>query len=296
METSAKPFVKWIGGKRQILDRIRAQYPTGLGESITKYAEPFVGGGAVMFDILNSFPMKEIYISDINKELINVYTTIRDDVDALIMLLAHIQEDWWKFDDAQRRYYYYKKRDQFNSLKMASGNKAELAALFIFLNRTCFNGVYKVNTKGDYNVAIGSHAKPMICDEQNLQSVSVGLKNIQIVCGDYKLSKAFVDNKTFVYFDPPYRPLPLTSKFVGYTQDGFGDDKQVDLADFINELNEDGASIMLSNSDPKNTNPNDNFFDTLYGQYTIQRIKATRCINGNASGRGAINELLITNY
>lgn len=296
MNTVAKPFIKWAGGKSQILDNIRVKYPAELGKTITKYAEPFVGGGAVLFDILSRYSLEAVYISDINRELIATYIAIRDHADTLITFLSEIQDQYWQTDEESRETYYYEKRKQFNKLKTEIGNEIDVPGLFIFLNRTCFNGLYRVNAKGLYNVPMGSYKKPTICDAENLLAISACLKNVQIICGDYHKSHDFIDNRTLAYFDPPYRPLSQTSSFTSYTQDGFGDNEQAELARFIDELSNKGAFVIASNSDPKNTNADDNFFDSLYHKHTISRIRANRMINSSSSGRGKINELLIATY
>jgi DNA adenine methylase len=296
MKSQAKPFVKWAGGKSQILGDIRTKYPHDLGNTIDKYAEPFVGGGAVLFDVLSNYNLKLVFINDINSELIATYKTIRDDINSLIDLLSEIQAEYWEADADKRKIIYYEKRERFNTLKGLHITDTELAALFIFLNRTCFNGLYRVNSKGGYNVPMGSYKKPTICDIDNLNAVSEKLKNVEIVCGDYKNSRHFIDNKTFAYFDPPYRPLSETSNFTSYAQDGFGDKEQIELAKFITEMSDRGAAVVASNSDPKNTNQDDNFFDNLYSSCIITRIGANRMINSSANNRGKINELLIATY
>lgn len=290
-----KPFIKWVGGKTQILNEIRSKYPKGLGTTIKKYAEPFVGGGAVLFDILNSFELSEVYISDINRELILTYVSIRDNADILIDLLGRYEEEYISADEATRKQIYYAKRERFNILKSKHSNEPELAAVFIFLNRTCFNGLYRVNSKGLFNVPQGSYKKPIICDKTNIRAVSKKLQGIQIVCGDYKQSANFIDNHTFSYFDPPYRPLSTTSSFTSYAQDGFDDTAQAELADFIDKISLQGAYVIASNSDPKNINVDDDFFDKLYSSHNINRIYASRMINSNADKRGKICELLICN-
>lgn len=289
----AKPFVKWAGGKSQILNEIRAKYPPGLGLRFNKYAEPFVGGGAVLFDVLNHYFFDEVYISDINRELIHTYTTIRDDVDGLIDVLLAFQQDYLSVGAEARKSIYYERRNRFNALKHVHGSALELAALFIFLNRTCFNGLYRVNAKGTFNVPQGSYQKPCICDEKNLRAASSGLQRVTIVHGDYKMAQRFIDDRTFAYFDPPYRPLSATSSFTSYAQDGFDDDAQKELAGFIDEMSARGALVVASNSDPKNTDEKDDFFDRLYGKHEILRIEANRAINSSGNGRGRINELLI---
>ena len=292
-----KPFIKWVGGKGQLLSEINKLYPVELGKNINKYAEIFVGGGAVLFDILSKYKLDEVYISDKNLELINTYKSIRDNVDILIKSLKGMEEQYIPLDNENRKDYYYKKREEYNSLKINSEvNNIEKAVLFIFLNKTCFNGLYRVNKKGEFNVPMGAYKKPKICDEENLKNVSLTLRNVKIVYADYRESEKFIDDKTFVYIDPPYRPLNITSSFTSYTENDFNDKEQIELAEYINVLNKKGAKIVISNSDPKNNDIDDNFFDKLYKNYNINRVKATRMLNSNASLRGVINELLITNY
>ncbi|MCG6837080.1 DNA adenine methylase (plasmid) [Fusobacterium vincentii] len=292
-----KPFIKWVGGKGQLLSEINKLYPVELGKNINKYAEIFLGGGAVLFDILSKYKLDEVYISDKNLELINTYKSIRDNVDILIKSLKEMEEQYIPLNNEDRKIYYYEKREEYNSLKINSEmNNIEKAILFIFLNKTCFNGLYRVNKKGKFNVPMGAYKKPKICDEENLKNVSLTLRNVKIVYADYRESEKFIDDKTFVYIDPPYRPLNITSSFTSYTENDFNDKEQIELAEYINVLNKKGAKIVISNSDPKNNDIDDNFFDKLYKNYNINRVKATRMLNSNASLRGAINELLITNY
>lgn len=294
---SIKPFLKWAGGKGQLLDNIRKIYPKDFGTKITKYAEPFVGGGAVLFDILANYELDSIFICDKNKELINTYITIRDNVEDLILLLEKYQTEYIPLDTENRKLYYYDKRNRFNELKcIKKDENIEKAAIFIFLNKTCFNGLYRVNKKGQFNVPMGSYKKPLICNAENLRAVSSALQNVNIICGDYKDSETFIDDNTFVYFDPPYRPLNKTSSFTSYTENMFDDIAQRELAEFVQKLDKKGAKIALSNSDPKNTDIDDNFFDDLYRNQNIKRIEATRMINSNANLRGKIKEILVTNY
>ena len=296
-EGAIRPFLKWAGGKGQLLHEIERYYPFD-GKTITKYAEPFVGGGAVLFDILDRFDLEAVYISDINPQLMNAYQVIRDEVDKLIDLLAGYQREYQPMDTEERRQYYTNKREQFNSLIISCDDKARVyeAALMIFLNRTCFNGLYRVNRHGLFNVPIGSYKNPLICDEANLRAVSDKLKNVQIVCGDYRLSANFIDSNTFVYFDPPYRPLTQTSSFTAYSENAFGDAEQKELAVFVNEMDKRGAKIVVSNSDPQNANAEDYFFDEIYVGHNIIRVAASRMINSNSEARGKIKELLISNF
>jgi len=293
-----KPILKWAGGKSQILAEISSVYPDGFGDTIRRYAEPFVGGGAVLFDVLSKYKLDEVYISDVNAELINMYLVVRDQVDELISLLIAYQTVYLSLEDEGRKQFYYEKREEFNHLIMTGESKSGVksAALFIFLNRTCFNGLYRANKKGLFNVPKGAYKNPLICNEANIRAVSSVLQNVQIVCGDYSLSNKFIDEHTLVYLDPPYRPLKGRYSFNSYTEKEFNDSDQCALADFIEEMNAKGAYIILSNSDPKNVDPDDDFFEELYGHYDIQYINAKRRINSNAEDRGYITELLIKNY
>lgn len=292
----AKPFLKWVGGKGQLLKEIERYYPFAQDVKITKYAEPFVGGGAILFDILNKFSLKEVYISDINAELINTYVVVRDEVEALLETLRQFERDYLALDNDRRKEAYLIKRARFNELKGKKELCVELAALMIFLNKTCFNGLYRVNRKGEYNVPMGTYKNPLICDERNLMAASKKLQGVKIVCSDYKNSSNFIDDKTFVYFDPPYRPLTPTANFTSYTEEMFSDKNQLELASFVQKLDRKGAKIVASNSDPKNTNKDDTFFDDAYAKQNIKRISATRMVNSNSNKRGKISELLISNF
>lgn len=291
-----KPFLKWAGGKGQLLNEIEKYYPFDKG--VKKYAEPFVGGGAVLFDIICNFKLEEIYISDINTELINAYKTIRDDIDNLITMLMSLEKEFLPLETDLRKKYYLEKRNRFNTLKFCTDKKLETekAALMIFLNKTCFNGLYRVNKKGLFNVPMGAYKNPMICDENNLLNISKCLQDVNIVCDDYRKSFDFIDDNTFVYIDPPYRPLTETSNFTSYSENSFGDREQILLADFVEKLNQKGARVLVSNSDPKNIDPDDIFFDEIYSAYNIKRVEATRMINSNSKGRGKIKELIISNF
>ncbi len=296
-EKKVKPFLKWAGGKGQLLLEIEKYYPFKHGK-ITKYAEPFVGGGAVLFDILSKYDLESVYISDINAELINTYRIIRDNIDTLIDMLMIMQNKFLPMSIDTRKAYYFTKRSRFNDLKINSNEEIniEKAALMIFLNKTCFNGLFRVNKKGLFNVPMGSYKNPMICDKENLISVSEKLQNVIIACGDYRESSDFIDANTFVYFDPPYRPITDTSNFTAYTENSFNDEEQIKLAMFVDDMNCKGAKIVISNSDPKNSDEEDDFFDSIYSSYKIKRVEATRMINCNSKARGKIKELLISNF
>lgn len=292
-----KPFLKWAGGKGQLLSEIEKYYPFD-NRMITKYVEPFVGGGAVLFDILSKYDLEQVYINDINAELINTYCVIRDNIDDLIAILSVLQSEFVPMDIGFRNKYYMLMRDRFNNLKV-NGNKGdsiEKAALMIFLNKTCFNGLYRVNRKGQFNVPMGSYKKPMICDEKNLYAVSEKLQKVMIICGDYRETANFIDERTFVYFDPPYRPITNTASFTAYSEGVFDDDEQIELARFVDIMHKKGAMEVISNSDPKNTDTEDNFFETIYSSHRIKRVEASRMINCNSVARGKINELIISNF
>lgn len=292
-----KPFLKWAGGKGQLIKEIEKYYPFE-NSKIIKYAEPFVGGGAVLFDILSRYSLKEIYISDINLELINTYQIIQNDIEPLINILKSMQEEYDLLGTESRKTYYMKRRERFNDLKVDSDERVniEKAALMIFLNKTCFNGLFRVNKKGLFNVPIGAYKNPLICDEKNLNAVSEKLQGVTIVCADYKESANFIDENTFVYFDPPYRPITDTASFTAYTKHLFNDDAQKELANFVDGMHKKGAKIVISNSDPKNSNQKDDFFDNIYSAHKIKRVDARRNINSNSALRGKIKELLISNF
>lgn len=295
LENNAKPFLKWAGGKTQILNEIKNYYI--FNSEITKYVEPFIGGGAVLFDILNKYDLKDVYISDINADLINAYSCIKYNVEELIINLEEMEREFLKLDIDKRKEYYLLRRDEFNIIKFSSNdNIVKKSALMIFLNKTCFNGLYRVNKSNKFNVPFGDYKNPKICDTVNLINISKKIKNVNIVCDDYKKSIDIIDKGTFVYIDPPYRPISLTSSFTSYSKDSFDDKDQIELSEFVNKINKIGAKFLLSNSDPKNYNSEDNFFDDLYSNYNINRIFANRSINSKGNLRNKITELLISNF
>ena len=191
---------------------------------------------------------------------------------------------------------FYNIRTKYNSYFLNTELDVERASEFIFLNRTCFNGLYRVNKSGKFNVPFGKYKNPTICDSRNLSNLSILFKNTIFKYGDYKESESLIDENTFVYFDPPYRPLSVTSGFTSYTKEDFNDKNQKELAKYYNKLNVKNAKLMLSNSNPKNIDENDDFFENIYKGFNINEVSAKRMINSNAKGRGEISELLITNY
>lgn len=298
MQNRIKPFVKWAGGKGSLLNQLNNYYPLELKEGkIECYIEPFVGGGAVLIDILQNYRVKEAYAFDINLDLINSYNIIRNNIDELIYNLRALEKEYLSLEKDDRKKYFYDIRKQYNSYRLAKDEMSlQKATEFVFLNRTCFNGLYRVNKNGDFNVPMGSYKNPTICDEENLRALSELIKNVNFEYGDYKTSQKYIKKNTFVYFDPPYRPLNVTSGFTSYTKEDFDDEHQKELALFYKELNNNNVKIMLSNSNPKNTNKEDCFFENIYKGFNINEVYAKRMINADSSGRGEISELLITNY
>ena len=293
-----RPFVKWAGGKGKLIPQLKKFYPFELeNETINKYIEPFVGGGAVLINILQKYDVKEAYAFDINLDLINAYNVIKENVEELIKELDIKEKEFIKLEDDERKEYFYDVRKEYNSYTIEENElNTKRASEFIFLNRTCFNGLYRVNKDGKFNVPCGKYKNPTICDASNLRKLSYLIRNVNFKYGDYKQSEKYVDNNTFVYFDPPYRPLSTTSGFTSYTKEDFNDDNQRELARYFSLLDEKNAKLMLSNSNPKNTNKEDDFFEKIYKGFNINEISAKRMINANAKGRGEISELLITNY
>lgn len=230
----AKPFLKWAGDRTRILPEIRKCYP--FSEHVTKYAEPFVGSGAVLFDVLNKYEhLGEVFIGDANPELINAYRVVRDDAESLIETLHVMESEFLPLDNIDRKDYYMDKRRRFNRLKESDGGRidTEKAALMVFLNHTCVNGTYRLNRKGEFNMPMGPYYRPQICNEVNLRAAHEKLAGATIICGDYEKAADFIDESTFVYLDPP--------------EEGFDHDE---LAWFAQVVASRGAMVMLTVSDP----------------------------------------------
>lgn len=290
-----RPFIKWAGGKGSLLSQISKFYPIELinGE-IDTYIEPFIGGGAVLIDILQKYPIKKAYAFDINEDLINAFNCVKNHPEEMIAELDKIQNEYIPYSENKRKEYYYKTRDEYN-LNNQKDDGIKRAVQFIFLNRTCFNGLYRVSKTGKFNVPCGKYKNPTICDANNIRSLSRLFENVTFINATYSECIKYIDNKTLVYFDPPYRPLNKTSAFTSYTKEDFNDEDQIELSKFFSELNIKDVHVMLSNSNPKNTNKDDNFFEKIYKGFSINEIVANRNINANSEKRGAITELLITN-
>jgi DNA adenine methylase len=302
--TNAKPFLKWAGGKTQLLEELDKRLPKNIIEDgiIENYVEPFVGGGAMFFYLKKKYDVKNSCILDVNPELVIGYISIKKSAKKLIKILEEMEEEYLIKSDGERSIFYYQIRDSYNDEgKTFNYQKyrscwVDRVAKLIFLNKTCFNGLFRQNSKGEFNVPFGKYKNPTICDEANIIEVSKALRDTLILCGDFEESIKNIKNGTLVYLDPPYRPLNITSSFTDYAKNGFGDGEQIRLADFFRKMDKRDAYLMLSNSDPKNINLKDDFFDNLYKGYHINRVLANRNINCIGSKRGQINELIITNY
>lgn len=292
----AKPFLKWAGGKTQLINDIEKALPLDFKDQKYTYVEPFVGGGAVLFWMLENFPnIERAIINDINGDLTNCYKVIADQPQKLISILEKFQKKFNSFDneDENRKKYYLEQRALFNT---RSKDLITQAALLIFLNKTCFNGLYRVNKSNGFNVPMGDSTKKTICDKENILAVSRVLQRVEILTGDYKETLKCATKNTLFYFDPPYKPLSETSSFNTYTKDNFGDNEQIELRDFCKKLDDKNYKWILSNSDLKGKNELDTFFDDIYKEFNIQRVFARRSINAIGSKRGKLTELLITNY
>ncbi len=266
-------IVKWAGGKKQLLKQFQKFFP----RKIENYYEPFVGGGAVLFYILQTYNPKKVLISDTNEELMNCYEVIKNNVEELILSLKEHKQ-------AHNTEYYYKIRD----LNPKELNKIERASRTIYLNKTCFNGLYRVNSKGGFNVPIGSYVNPSIYNETELRRLSQLLKNVEIKNMSFEKVLEYAKKKDFIYFDPPYMPLKKES-FTTYTKDNFLEDEQKQLAQVFKKLHKKGCNVMLSNSDTE-------FIKNLYNEHNIEIVRANRMINSNGNDRGKINEIVVTNY
>jgi len=298
-----KPFLKWAGGKGQLINQIKEFIPSEFvaNKQIEKYFEPFVGGGAVFFWLSQEYQIKKSYLYDINPEIITAYKTVRDHRRALVYKLKDLETQYFKLRKPEREKFFYDQRTEYNRYisEERKNHVVRRTALMIFLNKTCFNGLFRVNSHGLFNVPFGRYENPTICDEENLGVVSFVLQGVEIECQDFEHCLKKADTNSLVYFDPPYRPLSKTANFTGYIKNGFNDEDQIRLKKVCDELSKRGAKVILSNSDPKNTDLEDHFFEKLFPakqNYTIERLRAMRMINCNAEKRGEIREILVMNY
>jgi DNA adenine methylase len=301
---NARPFLKWAGGKTQLLREFEKRLPSPIRENnmIKRYIEPFIGGGALFFFLKNKYDIKNSFLFDINPELIIAYKVVQKDYKKLVNQLKEIELFHLEKSESKRKEHYYKIRDLYNAQMHGfnyndySDEWIERTKYLIFLNKACFNGLFRQNLKGEFNVPFGRYKNPKILDEYNIIAVNKALENTEIYCADFTDSCKYIEKESLVYLDPPYRPISRTSNFTTYAKNGFIDKDQIRLSHFFHEMDEKGAYLMLSNSDPKNVDKRDNFFDELYKNFNINRITAKRNINSKISKRGEINELIITNY
>lgn len=296
---SAKPFLKWAGGKGQLLSQFDTLLPPGLAGKEFTYIEPFVGGGAMLFHMLQMFPkIRKVVINDINPFLVTAYRVVKDNPNELVERLKDIEFRYYELEneDAQKTFF-LDIRDIFNEKPL---DDIDRTSYLVFLNRTCFNGLYRVNAKGKFNVPFGRYSHPTICNAETIKADSAALNRVDITIlnGDFEKTIDFIaEGYNFFYFDPPYRPLNATSSFNSYSKEDFNDEEQIRLRNFCALLDEKlGVNWMLSNADCSAKNPDDRFFEELYKDFYISRVFASRAINANPSKRGKLTELLICNY
>ena len=292
----AKPFIKWVGGKTQLISQLEFYLPNDFKQwkNVT-YIEPFIGGGAMFFHMLQNYPnIEHAVINDINPDLTTCYRVVRDNPDELTESLRYMQEAYYALQtDDGRKEFFLAARDRYNTKHL---DPIENTTLFFFLNRTCFNGLYRVHKKGLFNVPFGKYVHPQIFDEEVIKDDSKLLQKVEILTGDFEETFPYAKDKTLVYFDPPYRPLSNTSSFNDYAKEPFNDDAQIRLKEYCDRINQAGFHFMLSNSDCRGKNNDDCFFDDLYSEYRIERVWASRSVNSIPSKRGKLTEILVHNY
>lgn len=293
---SSKPFLKWAGGKRQLIPEIEKAIPDSISKADNfTYIEPFVGSGAMLFHMLRTYGerISKAIINDINPDLMKAFQTIRDNPEKLIYQLKQFNNKYFSYEHQDdRKAYFLEQREMFNT---KPENTIENTALMIFLNRTCFNGLYRTNSKGKFNVPFGRYKNPKIYNPDLILANSTALSKVTILQGDYQQTLTYASQPTLFYFDPPYKPISQSSSFTAYSKDAFSDDDQIRLKKFCDHITENGFHFILSNSDLRNTDPDNSFFDDLYQSYIINRVQAKRNINSDSTKRGKIFELLISN-
>ena len=290
-----KPILKWAGGKSQLLESILANSPKALGRKIRNYIEPFFGGGAVFFELYNRGLIDTAIIADANLYLVTLYKTIQNKPTDLVEQLSFLKKKYLMLEADERAEFFYEIRKSFNEITIEQ-NFVDIkkSAELIFLNKTCFNGLYRVNKKGEFNVPHGSYSNPAVYDEDLILNVSEALQNVEILHCDFEDVVKEANSDSFVYYDPPYRPLSKTASFTSYSMP-FDDSEQIRLSEIFKTLDKKGVKQLLSNSDPY-TFSEDDFFEKLYGDFLIERVFASRAINSKAEKRGKISEILVRNY
>jgi len=277
-----KPFIKWVGGKGKLIPELKSFFP----QKFDRYFEPFIGGGAVFYEVIQNNNLEFSWINDVNKKLVITYQQIKNKPNKLISILEKIEKDYKKKTEDERKNFFYSIRDEYNKGGL---DDLDITTYLIFLNKTCFNGMYRENSKGEYNVPFGDQKNPTICDKENLLAVSECLKNTKITNLSFEESVKDCKKGDFIYFDPPYYPINGTSKFTSYSKDNFGQNEQIKLRDTFKQLSDKGCFVMLSNS-------NTEFIKDSYKDFKINEIYAARSINSKGDGRGKIKEVVITNY
>lgn len=299
MSTEAKPFLKWAGGKGQLLSQLDQHLPAELEQQQFTYIEPFVGGGAMLFHMLRKFPnISKAVINDINPYLVTAYRVIKEQPDELIKRLSKLEQDYFsQSDEETKKEYFLNVRNVFNETTL---DVIDRTKYLMFLNRTCFNGLYRVNAKGKFNVPFGKNLHPTICNADTIIADSELLNRVDVTIlnGDFEDTANYMEEGlNFFYFDPPYRPLNATSSFNSYAKEEFNDDEQTRLRDFCARIHQNNnVRWMLSNADCSAKNPEDTFFESIYADFNIHRVYASRAINANPEKRGKLTELLIKNY
>jgi DNA adenine methylase len=303
MKDISKPFVKWVGGKTQLLPHlskiIQSIYPTG---DIDSYVEPFIGGGALFFWLKSFMNINLAVIADINEDLVLAYEVVQQYPSSLINNLRQLEQNYQELNSTEREVMYYDIRRTFNidkvdfNYSLKEPKKWSIrAAYLIFLNKTCFNGLFRQNSKGEFNVPFGKYKNPKICDEQNIINCSNALKGVKIVCGDFESTEKYMVENSLIYLDPPYKPISSTSSFTKYHKNDFNDAQQMRLARYCHRIDLLGAKIILSNSDPSSADNHNNFFDELYKNFDIDRVNVMRMVSARASSRSKVKELIIKN-
>ena len=295
----SKPFIKWAGGKGQLLSQLDEHLPQILSEREFTYIEPFVGGGAMLFHMLQKYPhIERVVINDINPYLTTAYRVVKDEPKELIERLSVLEHDYFALESEEaKKAFFLGVREIFNEEDLDAVDRTKY---LMFLNRTCFNGLYRVNSRGKFNVPFGRNLNPTICNADTIKADSELLNRVDVVIlnGDFEQTINYfnANGLNFFYFDPPYRPLSTTSSFNSYAREEFNDAEQLRLRDYCRMLNDMGALWMLSNADCSAKNPEDLFFEDAYRDFNIHRVYASRSINANPQKRGKLTELLINNY
>lgn len=296
VDEKAKPFIKWVGGKRQLIEQLENLLPSDFDEwEDVRYIEPFVGGGAMLFHVLRRHKnITSAVINDINADLMKCWIAVRDYPEELIKSLKEIEDKYFSLaTEESKRAFYYQIRECFNEGRQ---NAVEQSVFFMFLNRTCFNGLYRVNRHGRFNVPFGRYKQPKICDAETIFADSRALSGVEIMSGDFWETGKRIKGNTFFYIDPPYRPLNATSSFNDYSKENFDDDAQRRLKRFCDNLDRGGIKFMLSNSDCLGKDGKDRFFDNLYRDYRINRVWAARNVSADPAKRGKLTEIVVENF